>query len=323
MPGDLRSCRLTDRQRSNISRLVADLETFKSSEHNQAIIPSLRLFAVGHREFADLLSKNRGDVVASMASVHLVNRRSFEALEERIDQRAALLETDDCDAIVLEVTVDRKARLNRFYWITCSPDSRRGLGLNYFMTLASCMKQGRTYEQARLQADSVAFDQSLEEAGMTASLLINVSAKTEDFTANMETLRLISVTDYESTDRDMSKRDLNEGRYSQHKPTERIFGDHRGRPEDANTIEARMNRLVSTYRRAGFERDDRSSETDAEIYHEESKKNSKATGEVARSLKALRTQRKMQIAEDLAEQVEVDARREWPSKEIRGVSNHQ
>lgn len=101
---------LDDHGRATIDRILTLLEGLKHSEPGVTIIPSIRLFMVAGRNLEDLLSKTQATSVAHMVSTHLLNRRSFEAFEQRVDERSATLATQNIDALVMEITVDRKNR---------------------------------------------------------------------------------------------------------------------------------------------------------------------------------------------------------------------
>jgi hypothetical protein len=277
-----------------MTRIVDDLETFKVRESNKAIIPSLRLFAVGTREFVDLMSKDRGDLVSSMHCTHLINKRSFEVFQDKVESRCASLNEEQIDAVVLEITVDRKARLNKFYWIKCTPDEERGIGLERLLTLAACMKQGRSIEQARLLAEQTPFHRSLEGAGLLATLLITVSSKLEDKLENKAGLSLLQNQEgFAEMSTTRSKKEETEGpiRYTH---TERIFGGRLSKEDHKNPLESRLSKLVQTYKSAGFTDDDENSEPG----HADLKYDFKSSDhEQVSSLKMLRTKRKLDAIE--------------------------
>jgi hypothetical protein len=294
-----------------MTRIVGDLEGFKSREPNKAIIPSLRLFTIGRREFIDLLSKNRGDLVSSMHCTHLINKRSFEVFEEKIDSRFTALEAEEFDAVVMEITVDRKSRLNKFYWIKCTPDLERGIDLNRMMTLAACMKQGRSIEQARLLSEQTHYQKSLEGTGLKHTLLVTVSSKPEDFESNLNSLTFFGSDNSEqqtSTKRHRHDHDDGVVRFTH---TERFFGEEKERPEIQNNLESRLSKLVNTYKSAGFDDEDES----AEPLHEEPVKSLRLEDQdrVA-SLKMLRTKRKLQAIE---KRIEEDQQATRPNSEFR------
>lgn len=269
------------------------MDKFKTIEHNKAIIPSIRLFALGHREFIDILSKNRGDLVSTMSCTHLINKRSFEVLEETIDKRFVALEQEEYDAIIMEVTVDRKSRLNKMYWIRCTPDSRRGLDMNRFLVLAGSMKQGKSIEQARLLSENNHFEQVLGSSDMVAKLLVSVSSSAEHMESNIESLWFgsnIEPVSPSNTRRYQNNEDIGFGSYKQ---TARMFPDKSAKPSGENNIEARLNKLVTTYKSAGFGADDQSSDMGAEELKPDMYSTHPATNDGYVSLRAIRTQRKM------------------------------
>lgn len=282
-----------------MTRIVVDLENFKTQEPNKAIIPSIRLFTVGRREFIDLLSKERGDLVSSMHCTHLINRRSFEAFEEKIDSRFAALEHEEFDAVILEIAVDRKARLNKFYWIKCTPDLERGIDISRLLTLAACMKQGRSIEQARLLSEQTHFLNSLDGAGLTSILLVSVSTRPEDYDGNLRSLSLIQnlETDAPSSTK-RARPEIGEApmRFTH---TERLYGETRGRSNSQNLLESKLSKLVNTYKSVGFEDEDDNSEQRHQEYNLHSKT---SDTEAASSIKMLRTQRKMHAIEKRIEE---------------------
>lgn len=282
-----------------MTRIVDDLEAFKVRESNKAIIPSLRLFAVGSREFVDLMSKDRGDLVSSMHCTHLINKRSFEVFQDKIESRCSSLHDEQIDAIVLEITVDRKARLNKFYWIKFTPDEERGIGLERLLTLAACMKQGRSIEQARLLTEQTPYQRSLEGAGLLATLLISVSSKPEDKNENRYSLSILqNLEGFAQISTTRSKKEDPEGaiRYTH---TERIFGGRISHEETKNPLESRLSKLVQTYKSAGFTDDDENSEPVAPDLKYELKS---PEPELVSSLKMLRTKRKLHAMEKRMEE---------------------
>ena len=174
-----------------IGRIVAELEGFKNIEHNHAIIPSVRLFAIGKREYLDLMSRNTGDQVSSMHSTHLINRRSFEIFEDKIDSRFKAIAEEDVEAIVMEVTVDRKARLNRFYWIICSPSATEGISLNQMCGRVNTMKQGRPLNE--LTSDPSGNDSIVSVLDhFSCRVLLTLSSRPEETNDNEQMLKFMT-----------------------------------------------------------------------------------------------------------------------------------
>lgn len=276
------------------------MDRFKTIEHNKAIIPSIRLFALGHREFIDILSKNRGELVSAMSCTHLINKRSFEALEEVIDSRFLALEQESYDAVIFEITVDRKSRLNKLYWIRCTPNSTRGMDLNRFLVLAAGLKQGQTIEQARLLSENTHFEEALNSADMIAKLLVSVSSDPQDMEANIESLWFGSNIEPISTSNNKRNAKTEQTGFSTYKQTARVFPDKDAISEPGNTIEARLNKLVTTYKSAGFVADDQSSDMGAEDIKPDLYTTHPPPSDAQRSLKVMRTQRKIHMLKQQA-----------------------
>jgi hypothetical protein len=173
-----------------IGRIVAELEGFKNIDHNHAIIPSLRLFAIGKTEYIDLMSRNTGDVVSSMHSTHLINRRSFEIFEDKIDSRFQALEGEHIEAVVLEITVDRKARLNKFYWVACTPDSNSEVTLELICSRINAMRLGRPFDRypdvSNIEPIVAALD------NLSCRLLITLNVKPDESENNNEAVKFMT-----------------------------------------------------------------------------------------------------------------------------------
>jgi hypothetical protein len=179
-----------------IGRIVAELEGFKNIDHNHAIIPSLRLFAIGKTEYIDLMSRNTGDVVSCMHSAHLINTRSFEVFEEKIDGRfkAVENETNSVEAIAMEITVERKSRLNRFYWITCSPDETNNVTLGSICSRLNYLRLSKPLQQNLdpNNTDSIAI--TLDN--ISCRLLVTLNVKPEEVDHNSQALEFMTCGGY-------------------------------------------------------------------------------------------------------------------------------
>lgn len=94
-----------------MDEMITDLERLKSQGSNQTVIPTIKLFAVGESDYIDLMSRNTGKSYTAISSTHLVNRRSFEIFEDKINTRYdSIKDNNSIQAIILELTVDNNNR---------------------------------------------------------------------------------------------------------------------------------------------------------------------------------------------------------------------
>ena len=111
------------------------------------------------------MSRNAADSIAGMASIHLINKRSFEVFEEKIDSRFEAVKNEVIKAVILEVTVDVKGRyllletrLNRFYWICCSPAlQNEGLSIKRLCAKILSIKTNKSFDDGEKADQEKAF----------------------------------------------------------------------------------------------------------------------------------------------------------------------